>query len=295
VALPLSDFFSWSVIVPSLIALVTLGFGVLTLPKRPEYRIANGCFYAAAIYAWAKVIMWGITTTHGAGWRLPITFAAFAVISVLLIEGVRVVENRRHENEGLNEALHEQNPAAQYPPSPPLSEPQGRMFTEYNKHPRLLGLPDKIIPYQPLGENYIIKIRARLEYEPPHKLPALVVYVPVVHDRYATNDTCLFVVQNSGKILEEFRNDIKKDQSIIGLEARLSYGVILIVYHESELSEQDAARFGERQGAQSFRTGISDATKKLSLKGDCPEHGKTIASRQTLRQLYSYRFDLIRS
>jgi hypothetical protein len=94
---PVQDLLSWPVFLPSVIALITLGFGVLTLPKRPEYTVAKGSFCVAAGYACINLFVWGITTPSNTLIRMAICFALFGCIGLLTVEGIRLVDRRKQE------------------------------------------------------------------------------------------------------------------------------------------------------------------------------------------------------
>lgn len=93
------EIFSWAVVIPSVITLTLGSFAVLTLPKRPEYRIAQALFVVAAVYFWVAMVFWGINTSYGVRVRALVIVATVSVSAWLLIEGVRLVENRKRDED----------------------------------------------------------------------------------------------------------------------------------------------------------------------------------------------------
>jgi len=111
------EIFSWAVVIPSVITLALGGFGVLTLPERPEYRIAQGMLAVAAVYFSVAMFLWAITTSHGPLVRLAVIVLTVGISAWLLVEGVRMVESRKAEDT-LSTAAPSPIPSPSITPSP---------------------------------------------------------------------------------------------------------------------------------------------------------------------------------
>jgi len=153
------ELLSWSLLVPTVIALITLGFGVLTLPKRPEFTVAKSCFCIAAIYAGIKVFMWGIATSERLGIRALICIVLFGGFGFLLVEGFRLVNHRQKDAmpeqqtkvEQANGNVTSQGPSASTGPPVTVEDEQTKKPPELNSPP----------PSKPISQ------RSRRKQSPP--------------------------------------------------------------------------------------------------------------------------------
>jgi hypothetical protein len=89
--------------------LATAGFGVLSLTPA-EFRIARGCFWAAALGLAGIAILWGSTTESPLWARLMVTGIIGAVAVAGLTEALRWVQKREHAVAATGMATFPQEP-----------------------------------------------------------------------------------------------------------------------------------------------------------------------------------------
>ncbi len=88
----MQQLFDWNYLGSGVAILISLGVGMLQLS---EFRAAKGCFSLSAILLWAKVFMWGVTTSLGFRYRAVVVSICFAAAGVLLVESFRWVEKKK--------------------------------------------------------------------------------------------------------------------------------------------------------------------------------------------------------
>lgn len=225
------DILSWAIVIPSVITLALGGFGVLTLPRRPEYRIAQGLFVLATVYFWLSMGFWGLTTTRSIGVRAVVLVFALGVTGWLLIEGIRLVEGRKQEEQAAPEQGIKTLSPAPSPDPIKLTEPNLDLFRA-RRRDALLGMDEKKFPYQAVGDKNQVEILCRLDL-PVHNRPTLSIYIPRTANVESATNAGVYAVTQQKQIIEILLAEIRKDETkALALKAQPFKVQQVIIYHE---------------------------------------------------------------
>ena len=104
--------------------LIGVGFN-LPADEYKEYRAARVCFWAAAVWAWGKALMWSVFSSEGFGIRAVTVFIICGIVGIGLMELLRLTARREQLLSQVAE-VSKPNPAAtnQSPISPAPIAPQ---------------------------------------------------------------------------------------------------------------------------------------------------------------------------
>jgi len=96
----LTEVMSLPVVLPTILTLIGLGLLVVyAMRDRLDANWAKVFFVTAAAYWVAKVIMWGIKTSHGFGFRFVAAFAATGLAGAFVIEAWRLVSQKHNQQQ----------------------------------------------------------------------------------------------------------------------------------------------------------------------------------------------------
>lgn len=107
----MTDLFTWGNIITAMAALVAFGMGAIVVPKQPWYREAQVAFLGVAIVAYVKILLWGFTSHHDAGWRVAWTIAGLLIVSAFAGALIWRVQRHIHEDRQPSESALVECPA----------------------------------------------------------------------------------------------------------------------------------------------------------------------------------------